>query len=92
MKLLAKLFAWRAASRAAARTSSRLTPVGSTALARGTRTGSGGLTALGLFLLLLGRARRRSKRGERIYRRRVKPGQALSIAVTTRNARVTDLD
>ncbi len=92
MKLLGKLLAWRAASKAARRTSSRLTPVGSTALARGTRTGSGGLTALGLLLLLWARARRRRTRGERIYQRRVKPGQSLRIAVTTREGRVTELD
>ncbi len=92
MKLFGRLLVWRAATKAARRKSSRLTPLGSTAFARGTRTGSGGLTALGLSLLVLGRARRRRKRGQRVYRRRLKPGQAVRIAVTTRDGRVTELD
>lgn len=91
MKLLGKLFAWRAASKVARRKSSRVTPAGSAALARGTRTGNGGLAALGLILLLWGRRRRRDRRGELVYRRRLKPGHALRIAVTTREGRVTEL-
>ncbi len=61
---------------------SRLSGMGSVALARGTRTGSSGLSALGTALLVVGAARRRKKRGELIYRAKLKPGQALRLRVT----------
>ncbi len=82
MNPLSRLAVARAARKRPNQKGSKLTPMGSLALARGSRTGNGGLAALGTLLLILGRARRRSKRGRIIHRTRLRPGKALKIAVT----------